>query len=183
MTSLLVLAVTNALGLDDGKTAAVLSGFTELEGRGHVVVLPVKGGQVLLVDDSYNASPAAMRAAFSKTAEIWEQNGRKGRKLAALGNMLELGSNSSDLHRGLADDIAKHGFDSVYTAGDLMMHLREALPEKKRAEHAAKAMDLLAALQKDLRAGDILLVKGSHGSKMYELAKALRDKASPSAAA
>ena len=183
ITSLLVLAVSNALGLDDAKTAEVISNFCELEGRGHVLKLPVKGGEVLLIDDSYNASPAAMRAAFAKTAEVWEQNGRKGRKLAALGNMLELGSASRELHTGLAEDIIKNGFDAVYTTGELMAHLRDTLPEKTRAGHTEKATELLALLQKDLKAGDILLVKGSHGSKMYELAKALREHASPSAAA
>lgn len=183
MTSLLVLAVTHALGLDDAKTAQALAAFGELEGRGHTVPLAVKGGQALMIDDSYNASPAAMRAAFAKTAEIWQQSGKKGRKLAALGNMLELGNIGPQLHADLASDLTQQGFDAVFTAGELMAHLRDALPEKMRAAHVEKSMDLLPLLQKELQAGDILLVKGSHGSKMYELAKALRDAQMPKEAA
>lgn len=179
MTSLLTLAVTHALGLDDAKTAKKLAEFGELDGRGRILPLPVKGGEAILIDDSYNASPAAMRAAFAKTAEVWESIGRKGRKLAALGNMLELGNDAPQLHIGLAADIVKHGFDGVYTAGDLMQHLHDALPPQMCAGHVEKAMDLLPLLLKELRAGDILLVKGSHGSKMYELAKALQNKNAP----
>jgi UDP-N-acetylmuramoyl-tripeptide--D-alanyl-D-alanine ligase len=179
MTSLLTLAVTHALGLDDQKTIEALANFGELEGRGRILPLPVKGGEAILIDDSYNASPAAMRAAFAKTAEVWESIGRKGRKLAALGNMLELGKDAPQLHTDLAADIVKHGFDGVYTAGNFMQHLHDVLPPQMCAGHVEKAMDLLPLLQKELRAGDILLIKGSHGSKMYELAKALQDKRIP----
>jgi UDP-N-acetylmuramoyl-tripeptide--D-alanyl-D-alanine ligase len=183
MTSLLVLAVMNVLGLDREKTAKALAEFGELEGRGHTVLLPLKDGVAVLVDDSYNASPAAMKAAFEKTAEIWEQRGKKGRKLAALGNMLELGKDSKALHEGLATDIATYAFDGVYTAGDLMAHLRDALSKDKQAGHVAHAMELLPLLEKNLCPGDVLLVKGSHGSKMYELARALREKTLPKEAA
>lgn len=183
ITSLLVLAVSHALGLDDAVTISALSQFGELEGRGHMVPLTVSGGKALLIDDSYNASPAAMRAAFAKTAEIWQQAGSKGRKIAALGNMLELGSGSAELHAGLAEGLAAAGFDAVFTAGDLMAHLRDALPEKMRAGHVEKASELLPLLRKFLKADDVVLVKGSHGSKMYELAKSLRDESQPKEAA
>lgn len=183
MTSLLVLAVASVLGLDKEKTVQALSAFDELEGRGQLVPLKVGDGEALLVDDSYNASPAAMRAAFAKVDEIWKQKGKKGRKLAALGNMLELGSAAAQLHADLAADIARYGFHAVYTAGDLMTHMHHALPEKMRADHTGQAMQLLPVLQKALHAGDILLVKGSHGSKMHELARALRGRQSPREAA
>jgi UDP-N-acetylmuramoyl-tripeptide--D-alanyl-D-alanine ligase len=169
MSSLLTLATMHALGLDDAKTAKALAAFGELEGRGKVVQI----GDMALIDDSYNASPAAMRAAFLKTAEVWESRGKKGRKLAALGDMLELGKDAPALHAGLAQDMKNAGFDAVFTAGNLMKHLHDALPQNLRAGHAAKAAELLPLLQKNLRAGDILLIKGSHGSKMYELAKTL----------
>ena len=176
-TSLLTLAVTHALGLDDEKTAQALANFGELEGRGSMMVLVVPGGEAIMIDDSYNASPAAMRAAFAKTAEVWEGRGKKGRKLAALGNMLELGEQSAELHSGLAYDLERGGFDKVYTAGQWMKHLHEVLPAALRGEHVAQALDLLPILQKELRMGDVLLVKGSHGSKMYELVKKLKKKA------
>jgi UDP-N-acetylmuramoyl-tripeptide--D-alanyl-D-alanine ligase len=182
VTSLLTLAVTHALGLDDEKTAAALASFGELDGRGRVVPVPVAGGRAILVDDSYNASPAAMAAAFAKTAEVWESMGRKGRRLAALGNMLELGADAPLLHSGLARDIQQHGFDKVFTSGELMKHLHDALPPGLRAGQVAQAMQLLPLIEKELRAGDVLLLKGSHGSKIYELAKALLDKAAAPAA-
>ncbi|MDE3016292.1 MAG: UDP-N-acetylmuramoyl-tripeptide--D-alanyl-D-alanine ligase [Pseudomonadota bacterium] len=169
-TSLLTLAATHALGLDDEKTAGALAGFSEPEGRGRVLSL---AGGITLVDDSYNASPPAMRAAFAKTAELWENSGRKGRKLAALGDMLELGKDAPSLHVGLAADIVQSGFDGVFTAGALMQHLHKALPQRLRAGHTAEAIQLLPLLSKELQAGDILLVKGSHGSGMHNLAKAL----------
>lgn len=171
-TSLLVIAATHALGLDDAKTIAALANFGELEGRGNLS--PVLGG-VVMIDDSYNASPAAMRAAFAKTAEVWEGSGRKGRKFAALGDMRELGPDGPSLHSGLADNIVKAGFDGVFTAGKLMKHLHDALPANIRAGHVDEAAQLLPLLTKGLKPGDILLVKGSHGTKMYEVAKALRD--------
>jgi len=179
LASLLNLAATHALGLSDEKTAAALAGFGELDGRGRVIRIPVSGGEALVIDDSYNASPAAMRAAFAKTQEVWESSGRKGHKFAALGNMLELGQDAIALHTGLAPDIERYGFEGVFTAGDLMKKLHETLPLGARAGHVAQAMQLLPLLQKKLSAGDVLLIKGSHGSKMYELAKALTDKAAP----
>lgn len=171
--SLLTLAVTHAFGLDDEETAAALADFSELEGRGQVLSIAVNGGHALLIDDSYNASPASMRAAFAKTAEVWESGGRRGRKLAALGNMLELGPDAPKLHAGLAADLQQAEFDGVFTAGEWMRHLHDALPEAMRAEHVGTAAELLPILQQQLRAGDILLVKGSHGSKIYALATQL----------
>lgn len=181
LSSLLTLAVTHALGLDDAKTAKQLAEFGELDGRGRVVALKVAGGEAFLIDDSYNASPAAMFAAFAKTQEVWDSMGREGRKFAALGNMLELGVDAPALHASLAPDLLQKGFDRVFTAGDLMKHVHDAIPASLRAGHVAKAVELLPLIEKELRPGDILLVKGSHGSKMYELAKLLTDKLATSA--
>lgn len=176
VTSLLTLAVTHALGLDDAKTALALGGFSELEGRGKVVRLRVVGGTAYMIDDSYNASPAAMQAAFAKTREVWESLGRKGRKLAALGNMLELGAEGPLLHAGLAPDLQDQGFDRVFTAGELMKYAYDAIPAGLRAGHAAQAAALMPLIERELKAGDILLVKGSHGSRMYALAEMVAEK-------
>jgi UDP-N-acetylmuramoyl-tripeptide--D-alanyl-D-alanine ligase len=170
-TSLLTLATVHALGLDVKKSAEALAGFSEPEGRGKPIRVRVANGEVLLIDDSYNASPASMRAAFAKTMEIWEAAGKQGRPLVALGDMLELGTESDVLHRALAADLRK--FAAVFTAGQHMHALHEALPPALRGGHADNAQTLLPLVQKALRAGDVLLVKGSHGSKMYELAAAL----------
>ena len=115
-----------------------------------------------------------MRAAFAKTIEVWESKGRKGRKLAALGDMLELGPQAPELHSGLAADLDRLGFDGVFTAGNMMKYLCDALPSARRTEHTEQAMGLLPVLLGQLQNDDVLLVKGSHGSKMYELVDALR---------
>lgn len=169
ITSLLALGTAHALGLDIAKTAAALASFSEPKGRGQILY----AGGVTLIDDSYNASPAAMRAAFAKTREVWEAAGRVGRKIAALGNMLELGEHASALHAELAGDLEKQGFHAVFTAGNLMQSLQEALPKAMRGCHVANSAELTSVLAMALRAGDIVLIKGSHGSKIYEVAASL----------
>ena len=169
--SLSVLAVVKALGLDIEKSARELAKFAEVEGRGRVEKIKFTGTEILLVNDSYNASPASMCAAFEKTNEVWQAHGGKGRKVAMLGDMLELGEAAATLHSGLAENLIKQGFDKVYTAGSLMKNLHDALPEKMRGGHAEKAEGLLGIIQ--LHVGDVVLIKGSHGSKIYEVANAL----------
>ncbi len=170
-TSLFALACAHAFGLDIKKSAGALAGFREPEGRGRTVPIPVNGGVAALIDDSYNASPASMRAAFAKAVEVWETLGKKGRLLAALGDMLELGAQAPAMHASLADDM--RAFTAIYTAGSHMQALHDALPQSQRAAHVKTAYDLLPLLRKDLRDGDVLLLKGSHGSRMYELAQTL----------
>ncbi|MDE3061280.1 MAG: UDP-N-acetylmuramoylalanyl-D-glutamyl-2, 6-diaminopimelate--D-alanyl-D-alanine ligase, partial [Pseudomonadota bacterium] len=172
INAMFALAAVHALGLDAGKSAAKLAEFSEPEGRGRVSKINVDGKAILLIDDSYNASPASMAAAFDKTSAVAER--QPGRRIAALGDMLELGPQSAALHEKLAAELARHRFDKVFTSGNYMQHLHEALQPLVRGAHAAKAMELLPSLIKELLPGDILLVKGSHGSKMYELAAALQ---------
>ena len=173
MTSLLTLGVSHALGLELETSAAALAQFKEPEGRGRLAKLAWQGGELFLIDDSYNASPAAMRAAFAKLNEAWEATGKKGRKIAALGNMLELGEDAAGLHARLAGDAVRAGVDVIVTAGELMQHLQENMPETMRGGHVAQASQVPSLLFGLLRAGDILLIKGSHGSKMYEVAPQL----------
>jgi UDP-N-acetylmuramoyl-tripeptide--D-alanyl-D-alanine ligase len=175
--SLSVLAVGEAMGLDMKKTASALAGFHEVSGRGNVTEIKVNGGSALLVNDSYNASPASMGAAFVKTAELWEARGKKGRKIALLGDMLELGESADLLHAGLADKLIEQGFDSVYTAGGLMESLHNALPPHLRAGHAQGAAELLQVVAGKIGGNDVVLVKGSHGSKLYEVAAMLENMA------
>lgn len=174
--SLSVLAAVHALGLDVKKSASALANFSEVEGRGRVVEFAAKGGAALLINDSYNASPASMRAAFAKTGEVWQAQGKKGRKIALLGDMLELGEESAKMHADLAADLQAQGFDKVYCAGKLMQNLHDALPQNLRGAYAANAASLLALIDGIFEAGDVILIKGSHGSKMYELANNLLEK-------
>jgi UDP-N-acetylmuramoyl-tripeptide--D-alanyl-D-alanine ligase len=169
--SLSVLAVCHALGLDMQKSADALAEFAEVEGRGRVEIIKFTGADILLINDSYNASPASMRAAFAKANEVWLAHGSKGRKVAMLGDMLELGKKSATLHSGLAEKLITQGFDKVYTAGSLMKNLYDAIPEKMRGGHAASADELLEIIK--LHVDDVVLIKGSHGSKIYQVADSL----------
>lgn len=170
MTSLLTLGVAYTLGLDVQETALSLEHFSEPEGRGRIVKLPLKSGTLTLIDDSYNASPVSTRAAIAKLADTWRASDGIGRRIAVLGDMLELGQTAPQLHASLADDLAKAGVDMVFTAGPLMRHLHDALPTGGNAVHVAKAEELAEVLLASVQPNDIVLIKGSHGSKMYELA-------------
>ena len=96
-----------------------------------------------------------------------------GRRVAALGDMLELGSRAPALHAALAEDACRAGIDLVFTAGPLMAALHEALPPERRGAHAEDAEALAPLLRAALRPGDAVLVKGSHGTAMHRLVAAL----------
>ena len=167
-TALMALAVTDSLALPQPATIKALAHFSEVEGRGKVAVLD----GVHIIDDSYNASPASMRAAFAKTNEVWEAH-KKGRKIAALGDMLELGADATRFHTELAQALVENGFDVVLTTGPLMQHLHNALPPSIQTMHASEAKALVPLIQKQLAKDDVLLIKGSHGSTMHEVASLL----------
>ena len=164
IASLSVLAVANALNLPLQQSINALAKYKEVEGRGQVN----KVGNFYLINDAYNASPASMKASFAKTAEVWQVNGQKGRKIAVLGDMLELGKTSGLLHADLAKSLIEHGFNAVYCAGDVMKNLYDALPKTMQAGYTKITNELLPLLKFQLN--DVVLIKGSHGSKMYEVA-------------
>jgi UDP-N-acetylmuramoyl-tripeptide--D-alanyl-D-alanine ligase len=105
--------------------------------------------------------------------------GATGRKLAALGDMLELGDHAARLHADLASPIAVAGIDRVYTAGPAMRHLHDALPSARRGTHAGDALELLPVIEAELRPGDTLLVKGSLGMRTGRIVEALLARAEP----
>ena len=102
-----------------------------------------------------------------------------GRKLAALGDMLELGDHTPRLHAELASPITTCGIDRVYTAGPAMRHLHDALPSARRGVHVDDAAELLPVIEAELRPGDTLLVKGSLGMRMGRIVEALLTRAEP----
>ncbi len=165
--SLGVIACAAALGADPLRAARALADFRAPKGRGERHALRRAGGTVTLIDESYNANPASMRAALALLA------GAPGRKLAALGDMLELGEQAAALHAALAEPVAAAGADRVFTVGSAMRHLHEALPAARRGAHADSARELLPLLEAELKPGDTLLIKGSLGIGMGRLVSAL----------
>jgi UDP-N-acetylmuramoyl-tripeptide--D-alanyl-D-alanine ligase len=131
----------------------------------------VPGGSVLLIDESYNANPASMRAAIALLGQA--PVGKLGRRLAVLGDMLELGPAGADLHRGLVAAIETAKIDLVFCAGPLMRSLWEALPSRVRGGYAETAAELEPTVVGAIRAGDAVMVKGSLGSKMGPIVRAL----------
>jgi UDP-N-acetylmuramoyl-tripeptide--D-alanyl-D-alanine ligase len=163
-----------ALGGDVTEAAAGLADLKPVKGRGVSEDIPVEGGAVRLVDESYNASPAAMRAAFSVLAMA--EPGAGGRKIVALGDMLELGEAAAAEHAGLADALLAAKVDQVFTVGPLMRHLEAALPRFARGGHADQSAALAPLIAAAVRPGDIVLVKGSAASRMDIVVDALRAK-------
>src|SRR6185295_14909772 len=126
LNSLAVLAAAKLAGADLALAALALAELAPAAGRGTRVTLDLPGGSALLIDESYNANPASMRAAIALLGQA--TIGPRGRRIAVLGDMLELGPQGAELHRALADAIEAHAVDSVYCCGPLMHALWEALP-------------------------------------------------------
>ena len=168
--TLSVLAAVLALGGDVDKAAQALSKLTPPKGRGARFELQVAGGTVLLIDDSYNANPASMRAAIS----VLGVTPAGGRRIAVIGDMLELGSDAPAFHAGLNEVIEAAGIDLVFTAGPLSAHLADALAPARRGAHAKTAQELSGIVKDALQPGDVVMVKGSFGSRMGAVVEALR---------
>ena len=176
LNSLGVLAAVAALGLDPAVAAAAMEQVTAGRGRGGQVEMRApNGGYYRLIDESYNASPPAVRAALSVLAMT--PTGPGGRRIAVLGDMLELGAHGADLHAGLAPDLFASGADMLFTAGPEMAHLRAHLATPLAGAHGARATDIADAVAGEVRAGDVVLVKGSLGMGMAAVIKALGDAA------
>ena len=171
LNSLAVLAAAQIAGADLALAALALANVTPPVGRGARLSLQLPGGAALLIDESYNANPASMRAALALLGQA--PLGAHGRRIAVLGEMLELGSQGADLHRGLADAIIGSAIDLVFCAGPLFQGLWEALPSERRGGYAVTAAALEPEVLRVLQAGDAVMVKGSLGSKMGPIVKAL----------
>jgi UDP-N-acetylmuramoyl-tripeptide--D-alanyl-D-alanine ligase len=171
MNSLAVLAAVSLVGSDLALAALALGQLRAPTGRGARMTLKVSGGTALLIDESYNANPASMAAAVALLGQA--DIGPQGRRIAVLGDMLELGDQGAALHRAVAQAIAAANVDLVYCSGPLMHSLWEALPSSRRGGYAETAAQLEPVVLAALRAGDAVMVKGSFGSKMGPIVKAL----------
>ena len=159
MNSLAVLATAAAAGVDVRCAAEPLSELEALPGRGRRYELAWRGGAVTLIDESYNASPAAMRAALAVLATTEPRMG--ARRIAVLGDMLELGEASESLHRDLVEPLAAARVDRVFLVGEAMAALHAILPEAKRGGLWHCAEDVVPELIRFLKPGDVVTVKGS----------------------
>ncbi len=171
LNSVAALATCDVVGADLDAAAHALEHLRAFDGRGVATKMEAPFGVFTLVDDAYNANPTSMAAAFATLSA--RAPGPGGRRIAALGDMLELGANERAYHAGLAEPILAAGIDLVFAAGPRMAALMEALPPDRRGGYAENADALIPVIAAEMRAGDIVLVKGSNGSKMSRVVSAL----------
>jgi len=170
--SLAVLAAAKLAGADLTRAASALAGLHAQAGRGARTLIEAEGGSIAIIDESYNANPASMRAALAVFGLTSRDQFR--RKVAVLGDMLELGTDGPQLHRELAEFIDEAGVDVVFACGELMSSLFEALPANRRGAYARTAEELESQLIAAVGPGDAIMVKGSLGSRMAPLVEALK---------
>jgi UDP-N-acetylmuramoyl-tripeptide--D-alanyl-D-alanine ligase len=168
------LLAAEALGADIDACAAALRHFSPQKGRGERFSVPTPDGPATIIDESYNANPASMRAALALLASA--EPGPKGRRIAVIGDMLELGPKAVAMHAELAADLSASNVDLLFGAGPLTRALYDAAPASMRAAWRERSSDLTDDVARTLRAGDVAMVKGSNGSRMGPLVAALRDR-------
>ncbi len=167
-----VLACAHLAGVPLDTALDALAGFAPPQGRGAAMPVSVGSADIVLLDDAYNANPASMAAALAALGARRPEG--KGRRIAVLGEMLELGEGARDFHAALASDVDRAAVDLVIVAGELMEALWSALPDQKRAARVSGSEEAIAALKDTVRSGDVVLVKGSNASGMGRVAEALK---------
>jgi UDP-N-acetylmuramoyl-tripeptide--D-alanyl-D-alanine ligase len=182
LNAVAALGAVQAAGGDIARAGLAMANWTPPEGRGQRwrVALGPAGldGAFTLIDDSYNANPASMRAALAVLGAASVTNGvgrvSAGRRIAFLGDMLELGPTEMDLHAGLAALPELDGIDAVYLAGPRMRALHDALPPQKRGEWFEDSEKLAARARRVIDAGDVCMVKGSLGMAMRRVVDSIK---------
>ncbi len=180
MNALGCLGVAHALGLDLARAALALGRWQPPAGRGlrqQIVIDPVEELHFTLIDDAFNANPASLAAALEMLAVMTpgvSLSGRSGRRIAILGDMLELGPQEQQMHAAAADLPAMAAVDLVHCVGPRMAALHGALPQRKRGRHVAQAEELAHIAHRLVAPGDIVLVKGSKASLVSRVVDGLR---------
>ena len=182
MNAVAVLAACDALGADPVQAAQDIGQWQPPMGRGtrEVIVLDkgIAEDTLDLIDDAFNANPTSMAAALEVLAASTPRDGVgrivKGRRVAILGDMLELGEDEMAMHAALSEDPHLAGVHVVHCAGPRMRALFDALPADIRGQWAPEAEDLAAQAARLVDAGDVVLVKGSKGSKVSRVVDAIR---------
>ena len=177
MTSVAVLGIVDALGGDLAKAAESLAKFHEPKGRGQIKRLSMKGGNLRLIDDTYNASPISVKGAIEKLADMRNATKEKVRTVVVLGDMLELGDHAEEMHVGLAPTLVNNQMDLVFAAGTFMEKLFRSLPEQMQGAYQPTSRELAPYVTDALQPYDLVLVKGSRGSKMDIIVNAIESNA------
>ena len=177
LNSLAVLAAVKLVGADLARAALALAVAEAAKGRGVHHHLRIETGELLLIDESYNANPASMAAALALLGRA--KTGKGGRRIAVLGDMLELGKHGEALHAELFKAMDANNVDALYAAGPLMAHLWEKTPPERRGAFANTSAELKDSLLDGLHAGDVVMIKGSLGSRMGPLVEAIKERFAP----
>jgi UDP-N-acetylmuramoyl-tripeptide--D-alanyl-D-alanine ligase len=177
LNSLAVLAAVKLAGGDLARASLALAVAQPAKGRGVRTRLKADGGTLTVIDESYNANPASVRAALKLLAQT--APGKRGRRIAVLGEMLELGSQGPALHAELAQAVDESRVDVLYASGPLMAHLWEKIPPDRRGVYADSSEKLTKPLLDAVGSGDVVMVKGSLGSRMGPVVEALRSHFEP----
>lgn len=157
---LAVLGAADLVGAPVPQVALTLGDLAAEKGRGQRHVLKHPRGSFVLIDESYNADPASMAASLAmlKSTPI-----KEGRRIAVLGDMLELGKHAQKLHAALAEKVVDAQADVVFLAGPEMQALASALPQNLQVEYRANVAELEPLVIAALRPGDAVMVKSSNG--------------------
>ena len=181
MNALAVMAAAKVAGADWDVAASDIATWAAPSGRGQretIQLDPIENWTIELIDDAFNANPASMAAAFEVLTAVPVQDGvgriSQGRRIAILGDMLELGPDEARLHAALAENPAMAQIHRVDCVGTRMRALYEALPEGTRGRWVETAEELAAEAHRLIDAGDVVLVKGSKGSKVSLVVDALK---------
>jgi UDP-N-acetylmuramyl pentapeptide synthase len=167
-----VLGMAELLGADLALSALALQDFSPAAGRGSRTERSIAGdGLFTLLDESYNANPASMRAALDVLGQ--SPVGLRGRRIAIIGDMLELGAAGPKLHADTALSIIANHIDLIFACGPLSRETFEAVPFERRGVYAATSAELESAVIAAVRPGDAIMIKGSNGSKMGRIVAAL----------
>ena len=171
--ALAALGVVTLVGADLDLAIAALATLKAEKGRGRRHRLAIGQGFLTLIDESYNANPTSMRAALALLAATSEE---KGRRIAVLGDMLEMGEYSQRVHADLAGPLLSAGIEHVWLAGPEMAVLRDSLPDSVEIEYREKTEDLAAFVLNSVAPGDVLMLKSSLGMGFGKIVAALLDK-------
>jgi UDP-N-acetylmuramoyl-tripeptide--D-alanyl-D-alanine ligase len=175
--SLAVLAAVKLAGADLARASLALAAAKPAKGRGVRSRLRISDGTLTLIDESYNANPVSVRAALKLLAQT--APGKRGRRIAVLGDMLELGEEGPAFHAGLAEAVDASQVDVLYASGPLMAHLWTKVPPQRRGAYADTSEGLTKPLLDALGSGDVVMVKGSLGSRMGPVVEAMRARFQP----